>query len=157
MKIIWNDLSFLPSDEAMSALQIAWGWLLPQPFNPVMASTLGDVFFEQDGPEVFWLNTGTAEITCVAASRSEFLGLLRTEKMDEWFMPHLIEQLKAAGKHLQPDGCYTYVALPIFAEGKYEVANLNPVPSPEHFRLTGEVHQQVRDLPDGSQVKLQRT
>lgn len=157
MKITWKDLSFLPSDEALSALRDAWAWFLPQRFEPVMASTLGDVFFQQDGPEVFWLNTGTAEITRVAASRSEFLELLRTEKADEWFMPHLIEQLKMAGKALKPDGCYTYVALPIFSEGKYEVSNLNPVQAAEHFGLTGEIHRQIRQLPDGSKVRLQCT
>jgi hypothetical protein len=155
MNITWKDLSFLPSDEALAALQTAWQWLLPQPFEPVMASTLGDVFFQQGGPEVFWLNTGTAEITRVAASRSEFMELLRTEIADEWFMPHLIEELHEAGKLLQPDGCYTYVVLPIFAEGKYEASNLNPVPSAEHFGLTGEIHRQLRDLPDGSKVSVQ--
>jgi hypothetical protein len=93
----------------------------------------------------------------VAEFRSEFLELLRTEKADEWFMPHLIEQLKMAGKTLKPDGCYTYVALPIFSEGKYEVSNLNPVPAAEHFGLTGETHRQIRHLPDGSKVRLQCT
>ena len=157
MNVTWNDLSFLPSAEALSALETAWSWLLPSCFEPVLASTLGDVFFQQGGAEVFWLNTGTAEITCVAASRSEFMELLGTEKADEWFMPGLIEQLKVAGKSLQPDGCYTYVALPIFSEGKYEVSNLNPVPSAEHFYMTGEVHRQIRDLPNGAKVSFRWT
>src|SRR5262250_781064 len=98
MKITWKELSFLPSDEALSSLREAWAWLLPQVFEPVMASTLGDIFFQQGGPEIYWLNTGTAEVTRVAASRTEFLELLRTDKADEWFMPDLIEQLNAAGK-----------------------------------------------------------
>jgi hypothetical protein len=157
MKITWNDLSFLPSDEALTSLREAWAWFLPQPFEPVLASTLGDVFFQQGGSEVYWLNTGTAEITRVAETRTEFMKLLRTEKADEWFMPVLIEQLKVAGKILKPDGCYTYVALPIFSEGKYEVSNMNPVSAAEHFGLTGEVHRQVRNLPDGSAVKLKWT
>jgi len=157
MKITWKELSFLPSDEALSSLREAWAWLLPQVFEPVMASTLGDIFFQQGGPEIYWLNTGTAEVTRVAASRTEFLELLRTDKADEWFMPDLIEQLNAAGKVLEPDGCYTYVTLPIFSEGKYDVSNLNPVPAAEHFGLTGEIHRQVRNLPDGSKVKLQWT
>jgi hypothetical protein len=157
MKITWKDLSFLPSEEALSAFRKAWAWFLPQPFEPVMVSTLGDVFFQQGGPDVYWLNTGTAEMTRVAASRAEFMELLRTEKADEWFMPHLVEQLKVAGKLLQPDGCYTYVSLPIFSEGKYEVANLNSVPAAEHFSVTGDIHRQIRDLPDGFKVGIKCT
>ncbi len=149
-----NDLSFLPSAEALASLYTAWDWLLPDEFEPVMASTLGDVFFQQGGPEIYWLNTGTAEITLVAGSREEFLELLQAEQADEWFMPHLIEALKSAGKSLRPDECYTYVFLPIFKEGKYEVGNLNPVPAVEHFRVTGDLHRQLRDIPDGTTVRI---
>lgn len=119
-----------------------------------MASTLGDVFFQQGGEAVFWLNTGTAEISQVAKARDEFLELLKTEKADEWFMPGLIEKLMAAGKILKPDYCYTYVTLPIFKEGKYEVTNLNPAPAKEHFSATGRLHQQIKDMPDSAKVKI---
>lgn len=155
MKVTWKELSFLPSDAALTALYDSWSWLLPGGIRPVMASTLGDVFFQTEGAEVFWLNTGTAEIEKVAASRDEFAELLKTEKVNDWFMPHLIEQLVSAGKVLKPDQCYTYVTLPIFEEGKYEVANLNPVPAKEHFALTGHVHREIRDLPDGASVKIE--
>ena len=153
MNVTWKHLSFLPSDEAIAALRKSWAWMLPTPFELVMASALGDVFFQQGTSDVYWLNTGTAEISHVATSRDEFQDLLRTEKTDEWFMPHLIKQLMDAGKVLKPDYCYTYVALPIFTEGKYEVANLNPVPSKEHFGLTGDIHRQIEDPPDGAKVK----
>ncbi len=157
MKVTWNDLSFLPSDEALAELNRAWKWLLPKVFKPVMASTLGDIFFQQDGDAIFWLNTGTAEITQIAGSRAEFLELLKTEKADEWFMPELIQELKAAGKILKPDYCYTYVTLPIFKEGKYEVANLNPVPAKEHFGVTGTIHQQTKNMLDGAKAKIEIT
>ena len=156
MKATWKDLSFLPSAEALAALAEAWSWLLPDAYQPVMASALGDLFFQRDGA-VYWLNTGTAEIEQVAGSRAEFLELLKTDKATEWFMPPLVEQLIAAGKVLKPDHCYTYVTLPIFKEGKYEVTNLNPVPAREHFALTGDMHRQLKDLPDGSKVKLEIT
>lgn len=154
MKVTWNDLSFLPSDKAIAELKRAWSWLLPKVFKPVMASTLGDVFFQQDGDAIFWLNTGTAEIMQVAGSRVEFLELLKTDKANEWFIPELIEELMAAGKILKPDYCYTYVTLPIFKEGKYNVTNLNPVPAKEHFGATGTLHLQIKDMPNGAKIKI---
>lgn len=155
MKVTWKDLSFLPSDAALAALYDSWSWLLRGGIRPVMVSTLGDVFFQVEGPEVFWLNTGLGEVEQVAASRDEFMDLLKTDSATNWFMPHLIEQLMSAGKVLKPDQCYTYVTLPIFKEGKYEVANLNPVPARDHFAITGRVHNEVRDLPDGASVKIE--
>ncbi len=154
MKVTWKDLSFLPSDEALAALYQAWAWFLPRPFKPVMASTLGDVFFQKDSDSVFWLNTGTAEVSQVAESRYHFMELLKGEECNNWFMPSLIGALKDAGKLLKPDHCYTFVTFPIFKEGAYEVSNLNPVPAKEHFAATGSVHQQLKGLPDGAQVKI---
>jgi len=156
MKVTWKELSFLPSEEALATLNQAWSWLLPETYQPVMASALGDLFFQKDSA-VYWLDTGAGEIRRVAESRAEFLELLKTDKANEWFMPPVIERLLAAGKTLKPDHCYTYAILPIFKEGSYEVTNLNPVPAKEHFALTGDLHRQLKDLPEGSKVKLEIT
>ena len=72
----------------------------------------------------------------------------------EWLMPALVEQLHAAGKVPEPGECYTYVTLPVFAEGKYEVDNLNPVPAGEHFSVTGHILHEIAELPDEAKVKL---
>jgi len=53
-----------------------------------------------------------------------------------------------------PGECYTFVTLPIFREGKYEVDNLNPAPAREHYGLTGSIHKQLRDLPNSAQVQI---
>jgi len=90
----------------------------------------------------------------VADSVLHFESLLNSELADEWFLPNLVGQLHAAGKVPGPDECYTFVTLPIFREGKYEVDNLNPVSAREHYGLTGSMHKRLRDLQDGAQVKI---
>ena len=62
--------------------------------------------------------------------------------------------MHAAGKIPEPGECYTYVTLPVFAEGKYEVDNLNPVPAGEHFSVTGHILHEIHELPDDAKVKL---
>jgi hypothetical protein len=131
--------------------------MLREPFVPVLFSALGDVFLEPDSGGVWWLNTGVGELTRVAESVQEFHELLGTEIADEWFMPTLIERLHAAGKILQPGQCYTYVTLPVFAEGRYDVENPNPVPAHEHFGLTGNILSEIKVLPDGAKVKINVT
>lgn len=154
MSIGWSELTFTPNEDALDRLAEAWAWLLREPFQPVLFSALGDVFFQPDSGGIWWLNTGTAEITRVADSVDHFRERLSTEIADEWFMPALVEQLHAAGKVPEPGECYTYVTLPVFAEGKYEVDNLNPVPGGEHFAITGHIHHELDELPEDSKAKL---
>jgi hypothetical protein len=154
MSIGWASLTCTPSDEAVKKLAESRGWILREPFAPVLFSALGDVFLEPDSGGVWWLNTGVGELTQVAESVQEFRELLCTELADEWFMPTLIERLHAAGKVLQAGQCYTYVTLPVFAEGRYEVENLNPVPAHEHFGLTGHILSEINGLPNGAKVRI---
>jgi hypothetical protein len=154
MSIGWSALTFTPSDSAVAALEKSWHWLLQGPISPLLFSTLGDVFFQRESGGVWWLNTGTAELSRIAESAEEFKVLLCSARHHEWFMPNLIEDLHAAGKIPIGDRCFTYVFLPIFAEGKYVVENLNCVPAAEHFKVTGEMHQELQDLPDGAKVRI---
>lgn len=157
MAIGWASLTCTPSVEAAKQLSESWGWMLREPFAPVLFSAFGDVFLEPDSGGVWWLNTSIGELTQVAESLLEFRELLGTELAEEWFMPSLIERLHAAGKVLQAGQCYTYVTLPVFAEGSYEVENLNPVPAHEHFALTGHIFDEINGLPDGAKVKISVT
>lgn len=153
MALSGSDLTCTPNQDALDRLAEAWAWLLKEPFTPVLFSVLGDVFFEPDSGGIWWLNTGTAELTCVADSIEDFREKLGGEVAGEWFMPGLVEQLHAAGKIPEPGECYTYVTLPVFAEGKYEVDNLNPVPAGEHFSVTGHILHEIHELPDEAKVK----
>jgi hypothetical protein len=154
MNIGWSSLTFTPDSDAVQELRRAWAWLIGDSFVPLLFSVLGDVFYTPESGGVYWLNTGTAETSRVAESPDAFQALLESESANEWFMPHLIEQLHEAGKIPGPGCCYTYVTLPIFAEGKYEVANFNVVPAREHFGLTAHIHREIQSLPDGSNVRI---
>ena len=155
MSIGWSEIISTPDVEAVNEIASAWGWLIQEPFIPLLFSVLGDMFFQKEAGKVFWLNTGTGEISAIADSVEEFKALLGTEAADDWLLPSLVAQLHEAGKIPAPGCCYTYVTLPVFAEGKYQVANLNPVPAKEHFGVTGHIHQQIQSLPDETQINLQ--
>jgi Domain of unknown function (DUF1851) len=154
MSIGWSSLTFTPDQDAIDELAVSWVWLLKDPYTPVLFSVLGDVFFARDAGDVWWLNTGTAQVMRVANSVDHFRELLDTDIVDEWFMPLLVEQLHLAGKVSEPGECYTYLTLPIFPDGLYDSNNLNPVPAREHFAMTGHLHRELRNVPAGGKVKL---
>lgn len=152
--ISWSDLHFSPNTQAIHSLATSWQWLLPNGFTPILFSILGDMFFQEATEEVYWLNTGTGEVTEVAKSVEQFNELLASDEANNWFMPNLVEQLHDAGKIPTENQCYTYVTLPIFAEGKYDIENLNPVPASEHFAMTGELLNHLQGLKDGATVNF---
>ena len=154
MSISWSNLTFTPSEEAVQRLAEAWRWKLNESYVPVLFSSLGDMFFQPEAGGVWWLNTGTADISKVADSVEQFREFLGSSLADEWFMPSLIEELILAGKILQAGQCYSYVFLPVFIEGKYEVGNLNPVSASEHFSITGHILSEIESLSPGDKVEI---
>jgi hypothetical protein len=154
MPIGWSKLTFCPNEEAVAMLRRSWAWLIPAPWKPLLFSVLGDVFLEREPEGVFWLNTGTGEITLVASDTEEFQTALGTEIASNWFMPDLVSRLHQAGKIPGPSECYTYAVFPIFSEGKYEIAKFGVVPAREHFGLSGDLHARISGLPDGQEVRI---
>jgi hypothetical protein len=154
MEIGWSALTMTPSAEAVVELRKAWSWLLPERYEPVLFSALGDVFYEVPSNEIWWLNTGTAQLAKVAESKRAFQQRLGSEAANEWFLPGLVEALSQAGKVLGEGRCYTFVTLPVFREGTYTVENLNPVDAREHFALTGHIHEEIAGLQDGDKAEI---
>ena len=154
MSVGWSALTFTPDNGAVQELAEAWGWLIKEPFTPVLFSIFGDVFYRTESGAVYWLNTGTGEVSSVAGSMGEFRERLGSEAADEWFLPGLVENLHTAGKIPAASACYTYKIFPVFAEGTYDVSNFNVVPAKEHFGLSGHLHREIQSVPDGSKVRV---
>lgn len=149
----WSDLTIAPDEAALQSFRNAWAWRLGATATPVLFSVWGDVFLDRDGP-IFWLNTGTGELLEVASDLEDFRARLAGDQVDEWFLPDLVGRLHLAGLRPATGQRFTCVTYPVFAEGKYEVANTYVTAAREHFSLSGELHQQLAPLPDGTEVRL---
>lgn len=152
-RIGWADLTITPDDEALQAFRDAWNWFLEDVGTPVLFSVWGDVFLDREGA-IYWLNTGTGEMSQAASDLDDFKARLGGDQVDEWFLPGLVSQAHQAGLHPASGQCFTYLTYPIFAEGKYEVANIRVVSTWEHFSLSGDLHRQIADLPDGASIRI---
>lgn len=157
----WAEIAFVPDAEAVSALNDAWAWHFEQPVHPFLSSMFGGVFFETKSGEVRWFECGTGLCEDVAVSRvafDNFLGGERDEgwdaRVDEWFLPTFVTELRAAG--LRPDArqCYGLTTLPIFEGGSYAANNAFVCPIQEWFSFTGSIHRQVAGIPGGGSVRI---
>ncbi|MFC3102056.1 T6SS immunity protein Tdi1 domain-containing protein [Altererythrobacter lauratis] len=117
------------------------------------------VFLEKPNGEVHWLDTGTGLAEQVARTRVQFEEMIRSspDLIDEWFLPPLVERLRAAGKRPAVGECYGFTILPIFAEGKYDTENMFVVPVREQFVGMADIHRKLNDLPEGASVQIRVT
>lgn len=123
----------------------------------------GDLFIEQtDG--IWRLDTGAAELERIFPSRQAFDDFLGGDRgqawqdaVDAWFLPPFVERLHAAGKRANAGQCYGMTILPVFEGGAYTVENAFVVSLREWLIYTGDVHRQLRDVPEGGQVRIKVT
>ncbi len=157
----WTEIAFMPDAETIKEAAEAWTWMIPEPWKPLVCSMFGGIFLEKQSGGVFWLECGTALVEQVADSAEAFNIFLRAERdrawlerVDEWFLPGFVQELRDLGKRPGLGQCYGLTILPVFVGGRYESGNVYVLPAREWLSLTGSLHEQIRDVPDGGKVQI---
>lgn len=136
------------------ALLANWSSLIPPESSPWLLSRFGELFFEQADGKIGMLQVSNFQYSVVATNKRDYEEwLVDPDKMSEWFLAPLVDQLVSTGKILKPDYCYSFTQA-LGLGGSLNAENVMTIPIREHFGLWGEVHRQIKDLPPGSQVIL---
>jgi hypothetical protein len=134
-----------------------WTWLLPNTFTVWLMNRFGDLFLVFDDGSVHMLDVGKGSLEQVAQSRDDFRAKVdEDDTVNDWFMIPLIDQLVAAGITLKEGQCYSYKQPPVLG-ADYTVENTCVLPIAEHYGAYGSIHNQIKGLPDGTQVELKVT
>jgi hypothetical protein len=132
----------------------AWQWRIREQKSLVLISKMGDMFLIGKDDRIYWLQTDLGDLTIAAENLSQFEYLLgQDENLDNWFLPDLIRRLEEAGKVLRPNQVYSYKKLPVIG-GDYSVDNIDPTDISVHFSFSGQICEQIQNLPDGTEVKV---
>ena len=152
MKITWDDLKVNFSNFKNRNILESWNWLIGNDKTPILVSSIGDVFLEDRNEKIYWLNVGEGIIEKVAENKAAFKEKLNNkEVVNEWFLVELVAELKKGGMELTENKLYGFKKLPVLG-GDYEVANFELTDIEVHFDLSGQIHKQVKDLPNGTKV-----
>jgi hypothetical protein len=152
MRITWNELTASLDGVDLDGLLSDWRWLVGEEYEPVVISALGDLFLRRDDGHIFWLSTGWGQLTEVADSDGEFKKLMvQPNHAAEWFIPNLVGDLLSSGKKLGPRECFSYQVPPILS-GEIDPDNFEPTDLSVHFSVLGQIHEQVKDLPEGAPI-----
>ena len=154
MKITWDDLKVDFTNIDLKRLLESWDWLIGSDKTPILVSSIGDVFLEDRNENCYWLNVGEGIFEKVAENNTEFKKKLNnTEIVNEWFLVELVAELKKSGMELTENKLYGYKKLPVLG-GEYDPENFELTDIEVHFELSGQIHKQIKDLPDGTNVKI---
>lgn len=133
---------------------VEWKWLIGDSLTPILISCIGDLFLIDTNEKIYWLNTGEGKIEFIAKNRTEFIDKLTNKTLvNEFFMCELVERIFESGILLAQNQLLSYKKLPIIG-GEYIVENFYKLTIEEHFSITGEIHRQLSNLQDGTEVKV---
>jgi len=145
-----KDISSINIEDILSC----WTWKTAGMKTVALVSVLGDLFLVGEDDAVYWLQTDGGDLKKVADSLQQFEQYLDDEeKVDNWFLPLLVEQLITAGKTLKENEVYSFKKMPVIG-GEYSVDNIEPTDMSVHFAFTGQISKQIKDLPDGARVNI---
>ena len=123
----------------------SWIWLIGANKTVVALTKSGDMLLTDGSGNLYFLDTGSGRMEMVAKNYLYFLeNKLSDELLDELVMPNLVDKLNVDGIALNAGQVYSYLILPILG-GAYDGSNIYPLEIYEHYNLTGEMHQKIRD------------
>ena len=135
-------------------IQESWGWVGIEPLEVVGENDFGNLMIK-DVKGKYW-RLCPEELSCkiVALNRTE-LDALSTDQefLADWYMGALVEAAKDKLGPLE-EGRKYYMVTPGVLGGEYGISNIKTLPLVELIRLSGDLGKQIKDLPDGAQVKL---
>jgi hypothetical protein len=127
----------------------AWGWIGLKPVEVVASSAFGNVIV-RDVVGAYW-RICPEELSCelIAHSEEELQRLFAEEEfLTDWEMPALVELAREKLGPLAPDRCYCLKMPGVFG-GEYVADNLGTNSRSEVIAFSGDVAEQIRDIPDG--------
>lgn len=155
--ITWNDLKVDFNHIDQNRLTESWSWLIGTDKKPILMSSIGDLFLTDKNGACYWLNVGEGIFEKVTENVEQFKAKLKDNaQVDEWFLIGLVEKLKETGLKLKDKHLYGYKKLPVLG-GEYEPENFELTDIEVHFELSGQIHKQIKDLPDGTKVNIKTT
>jgi hypothetical protein len=145
------DLTRTFSAEQFARALASWRWIGLDDLDPWFSTAFGDVFLIGDDG-VYWLDICAGELTRPFASAEDAKRALGTDDgLDEYLLAGLAFAAEEAGLVAEGNDILDFKVPPVLG-GEFEVANLAVTDFEVAVNLAGQLHEQIKDLPDGAEV-----
>ncbi len=139
-----------PAETLADALE-PWAWVGIGDQKPLFTSLFGDVFFRSaDG--IWLLDTLEGRFERIWDDAAALKAEVDTEEgADHYLLAGLAMAAYRAGIALGDDEIYAFKVPPVIGGG-FDVSNLGAMSFPVILSILGQVHEQVRALPAGTEI-----
>jgi hypothetical protein len=147
-----NDLTINPSNLNLETLLTDWEWAFTETVKPVLITSMGDVFVQGESKKVYLLDTVAGKPEMVATDGNAFESKLNSsEFVTNTMYPTTVSELIERFGNLPENHVYAHKKYLILG-GQDTIANYEVTDAAVHFSITGQIHFQVKDLPEGTRV-----
>ena len=141
-------------NEILSAIKLSWTWVGIRPRKLCWVNKFGNIILQDEGG-CYWL-LRPEELSCeiIAWTEEEMAKLWKNaDFILDWEMVALVEIAEEKLGANNTDRCFYFIRSPVLG-GDYHVENMQTIPLLELIAFSGDMAEQIKDLPDGSQIKL---
>lgn len=153
MPITMQDLTVGFDVEQRDSLLADWHWLIGEHRLPILFTASGNAFVQDvnDG-SIHLLDAGEGRLKPACDSVDQFRDLLDdVDFVMTHFGVNAIGLLKSEGRELPAGQVWSFIQPPVLG-GAFDTDNYEPADLAVHFSIQGQIHRQVRDLPDGAPI-----
>jgi len=132
----------------------SWGWVGISPAEIVTENEFGNLIIK-DVEDKFW-RLCPEDVYCkiVADSIDDYNKLIQDDEfVNDWSMTIMVDEATKMLGALK-EGYKYYLVIPGILNGEYTGGNIKTAPFIEIIKWSGELAKQIKDLPDGAEVKL---
>jgi hypothetical protein len=140
--------------ELIAIVEDAWGWTGLKPDQIVGGNDFGNLIIKDQSGRYWRLCPENLYCKVIASSRAELDQLSQDQEfLHDWYMSELVQQARERLGPLRPGFKYC-LKIPGTLGGEYGGDNLATISLGGLVSASGDIAQQIEELPDGAQVKL---
>ena len=132
----------------------AWKWLPLSGLSVLAVSAFGEVFLRNADGEIFQIDTIEGALSKRANSLADLTRALdAAETRDEILLAGLVMAARQMGLNLSDGECYDFKIAPVLG-GPMDLDHVETTSFAVKLNLAGQIHEQVKDLPQGTEIEI---
>lgn len=140
--------------DVLQAVAKGWTWKLGNPVEVIATNRFGNAIVKNELGQYFRVMPEEWKCELVATSAADLQQKREQPKfIRDWEMLSLVARAEAAHGVLK-DGEVYYLVVPGVLGGKYAEDNIRKIGLVELLAYSGEMAQQIENVPDGAQVRI---
>ena len=138
----------------LHAIRDSWGWAGIDPVEVVGATAFGNLMVEDEQGRYWRVCPEALSCEVIAQTREALEEVSRDQAfLHDWYLQSMVDQAEEMLGPLAQGKVYHFVISPVLG-GEYAIDNVRQLDHIEQLRFCGDLAREIKDLPDGAQVKL---